>query len=395
MLHFCLFCVTLMRMNKLQLPQPSFESDVTNLIFELEHLRDRNIKGSTPAWLFFDLKDIMHRLESLTSARIEGNRTTIASVVESIIEGETEAKDESMLELRNINDAIEFIEENIARNVIDRPFVCELHKIVVKDLNPALDGSRHPGIYRPNNVEIQKSDYTPPDHVLVPELMDELLSFINVASESRYDLLRTAVAHHRFTAIHPFDNGNGRTVRLLTYAMLTRQRFIDDKGFRLLNPSAIFCMDRQKYYDMLSLTDKGTEAGLLKWCEYVLQGIKTEIDKIDKLLDIDFSLTNIIQPALKLALDKKQINQVEYDILRIATTESPFQAKDVRHLFGTTETARVATSRMLSKLKDQRFIMVHPKYKQRYVLRFSNNYLLRGVMQQLDVYNLLPIRPNA
>lgn len=380
-------------MNTLQMPAPAFQSKITNLIFSLEHMRDRRLHGSTPPWLFFDLKDIMHQLESLTSARIEGNRTTIMSVVESVIEDNETTEDESLKELRNINEAIAFIEAHIMNSAIDRAFISELHKIVVKDLQS--DGSRFPGQYRPTNVEILNSAHTPPDHTAVPALMEELIKFINEDRESQYDLLTTAVAHHRFTAIHPFDNGNGRTVRLLTYAMLTKQRFIDDKGNRLLNPSAIFCMDRQKYYDMLAAADMGTEEGILGWCEYVLTGIKTEIEKIDKLLDADFSIDNIILPSLKLALEKKQINQLEYDILKVATTESPFQASDIRYLFGPGESNRVAASRMLSKLKKERFIMVHPKYKLKYVLRFSNNYLLRGVMRQLDAHDLLPIRADS
>ena len=45
------------------MPEPAFKSKLTQLIFDLEHLRDRTLKGSTPAWLFFDLKNVMHQLE--------------------------------------------------------------------------------------------------------------------------------------------------------------------------------------------------------------------------------------------------------------------------------------------------------------------------------------------
>lgn len=380
-------------MNALAFPQPEFESRLTQLIFELEHLRDRDLKASTPPWLFFDLKDIMHQLESLTSARIEGNRTTIMSVVENVIEGSKPTNDESLMELRNISQAIGFIEDNIKDANIDRAFICELHKIVVKDLTH--DGSRSIGRYRTEDVGITQSSYKLPSHLQVLGLMEELVAFINESTQPQYDLLRTAIAHHRFTAIHPFDNGNGRTVRLVTYAMLTKQRFIDDKGFRLLNPSAIFCMDRQKYYDTLSLADSGSDSNLLTWCEYVLDGMKSEIEKVDKLLDADFAINNIILPALKIALDKKQLNQLEYDILRFATRKSPFQVKDVQSFFGSSDSDRVAASRMVRRLREQGFLMVHPNFKQKYVLRFSNNYLLRGVIQQLDMHDLLPIRPSA
>src|SRR6266403_1572250 len=379
-------------MNALATPQPEFQSRLTQLIFELEHLRDRDLKASTPPWLFFDLKDIMHQLESLTSARIEGNRTTIMTVVENVIEGSKATSDESLMELRNISQAIGFIEDHIKDTAIDRAFICELHKIVVKDLTR--DGSRLAGQYRSEEVSITQSSHQPPNHLQVPELMEELIAFINEHTQPQFDLLRTAIAHHRFTAIHPFDNGNGRTVRLITYAMLTKQRFIDDKGFRPLNPSAIFCIDRQRYYDILSQADAGTDSNLSTWCEYVLEGMKNEIDKVDKLLDASFTIDNIILPALKIALDKKQLNQLEHDILRFATRKSPFQVRDVQNMFGSSDSDRVAASRMIRRLREQGFLMVHPNFKQKYVLRFSNNYLLRGVIQQLDAHDLLPIRPN-
>lgn len=393
MLQYCIKNVTVWCMNTIILPHPEFKSQLTQLIFDLEHVRDLDIRGTTPPWLFFDLKDIMHHLESLTSARIEGNRTTIMSVVENIIEGSKPTQDEQLIELININNAIKFIEDNTLEARIDEAFIREIHKIVVQGLKT--DGSKYPGKYRPHNVSIEKSQHTPPNHIQVPELMQELIEFINDENDKQYDLLKTCVAHHRFTAIHPFDNGNGRTVRLLTYAMLTKQRFIDDKGLRLLNPSAIFCMNRQKYYDNLAIADKGGDQNLLIWCEYVLRGLKVEIGKINKLLDLNFAIDNIILPSLKIALEKKQINNLEYEILRIATKKSPFQVKDIQYLFGPSPSDRVTASRTVRQLKEQRFIMVHPNYKQRYVLRFSNNYLLRGVMQQLDIHNLLPIKPNA
>ncbi|MBK9184423.1 MAG: Fic family protein [Ignavibacteria bacterium] len=51
--------------------------------------------------------------------------------------------------------------------------------------------------------------------------------------------MRIAIAHHRCAAIHPFRNGNGRVVRLLTYAMLIRDGYRIDQG-RIINPTAVF-----------------------------------------------------------------------------------------------------------------------------------------------------------
>ena len=115
---------------------------------------------------------------------------------------------------------------------------------------------------------------------LVPELMHELVEFINRDDKSQYDLIKVALVHHRFGWIHPFGNGNGRTVRLLTYALLLKYGFnVGDYG-RLINPTAIFCCDRDKYYEMLTKADSGTEKGIYEWCLYVLKGLLHERKKI-------------------------------------------------------------------------------------------------------------------
>jgi Fic family protein len=63
--------------------------------------------------------------------------------------------------------------------------------------------------------------------------------------------MKVAQVHHRVGWIHPFKNGNGRVVRLLTYAMLIQYGFNERAGGRVLNPTAVFCNNRDIYYDML------------------------------------------------------------------------------------------------------------------------------------------------
>ncbi len=62
----------------LKMVEPEFGSELTDLIIELDYLRKKSLMGSTHSRVFFQLKHIFHTLESVGSARIEGNRTTIA-----------------------------------------------------------------------------------------------------------------------------------------------------------------------------------------------------------------------------------------------------------------------------------------------------------------------------
>lgn len=114
---------------QLKLIKPSFDSNVTDLIIELEKLRDRKLTGSTPPSIFFQLKSIFHTLESIGSSRIEGNNTTLAEYIETKINSEI-AQGENIKEIKNIEKAMEFVEENIEHYGINRMFLSEIHKLV-------------------------------------------------------------------------------------------------------------------------------------------------------------------------------------------------------------------------------------------------------------------------
>ena len=269
----------------LKLVVPDFRSHLTDLIIELDYLRRKQLSGSTIASVFFQLKDIFHTLESIGSARIEGNNTTILEYIESKL-AEAPTPNQGIREIMNMEEAMSFIDNNLKDVLFNRAFVSELHKKVVEGLFPPPkgEGDPTPGRYRTVSVSINRAVHRPPKPVQVEGYMDELFAFINRANEPKYDLLKMAIAHHRFLWIHPFVNGNGRTIRLFTYAMLVKQGFNVDIG-RILNPTAVFCSNRKNYYRYLSLADTGRDKGILSWCEYVLKGLKDEIEKIDRLLD--------------------------------------------------------------------------------------------------------------
>ena len=127
-------------MEDIRIPDPSWGSNLANIILDLEKLRTKSLGGGVPAYIFFQLKNIFHILETLGSARIEGNNTTLAEYVEKIIENQ-DKKDESNLEIKNLDTAIEFIEENTDETtILNRAFISHIHKILTKDLTPPPNG---------------------------------------------------------------------------------------------------------------------------------------------------------------------------------------------------------------------------------------------------------------
>jgi Fic family protein len=374
----------------LRLVDPPFGSNLNTLILELDYLRKKVIAGTTHPIIFYQLKRIFHFLESIGSARIEGNRTTLAEYVERKIEGSV-SREEKFIEIENNEKALDFIESNIDSHKIERLFLSELHKIVTNDLTPPPngEGSKNPGGYRTDNVAIAGSSHTPPDVSAVPAYMDELFEFINRPDPPQYDLLKVALAHHRFAWIHPFDNGNGRVVRLLTYAMLIKYGFRVNVNGRIINPTAVFCSDREKYYQFLSEADKGDDESLLKWCEYVLYGLRNEINKIDKLLDYRYLLKEVLLPALDIALERKFITDNEHKILSVAVKKQIIQARDLKPFLPNKLPAEI--SRIIRRLIEKKMLQPEQEKARKYVLGFDNNYLLRGIIEMLNKEGFIPI----
>lgn len=374
----------------LKLLEPTFSSSLTDLIIELDYLRKKQLGGSTHPKVFFQLKHIFHTLESIGSARIEGNNTTITEYIETKL-SESKKLPPSIKEIQNIEKAMAFIEENVNDYPINRAFLSEMHKKIVDGLLPPPngEGDTTPGEYRKINLKINQSSHKPPEWLKVDDYMNELIEFVNKEDSPKYDLLKAAIAHHRFVWIHPYGNGNGRTVRLFTYAMLVKTGFKVNAG-RIINPTAVFCSNRNDYYNFLSEADKGTDEGIMAWVEYVLKGLKEEIEKIDKLSDYNFLRKEILLPAINHSLERKYITDVESKILKKVIDLQVIQAADVKEFFIGKANAEV--SRQIKRLIDNKMLSPEKEGTRKYVIRFDNNYLLRSIIKLLGEKGFLPVR---
>lgn len=372
-------------MSEIKLIRPDFDSPLQDAILELEHLRKLpSLNVTTPPQIFLQLKSLFHKLESLGSARIEGNRTTLSQYLSA--KERQDSLSEQINEVVNIESALTYIDENLkAGDPITEIFIRELHQIVVGNLER--EGDRTPGTYRDHQVYISGSRHIPPSPSIVPLLVNELVSFINRKDAPKYDLLKVAIAHHRFGWIHPFGNGNGRTVRLLTYAMLLKYEFNVGIAGRILNPTAVFCCDRDKYYQMLSLADEGTDEGIETWCNYVLQGILEEWKKLDILRDYKQVKEKILFPAIKNAHTKAVISEEDQTILLLAINNKSITVADISKKLEITPSRATYKIR---KLKDNHLLETIQGKSREYTVSLSSHQLIYGVINQLDEFGLIP-----
>ena len=374
----------------LRLLRPSFDSELVGLILSLEELRKKRMELTTHPELFLGVKRLFHSVESIGSARIEGNHTTIADYVESQRGVSTSATEADLLEIENIEHTLRFIEETIDYTPLSKSYLLELHKRVVTGLptGRGQGGDRTPGAFRTGQAIITQSEHRPPTSMAVDSYMDELIDFVTRDDDPRYDLIKIALAHHRFVWIHPFTNGNGRTVRLFTYALLMKYGFRVATAQRILNPTAVFCNDRDLYYNMLMQADMGTDEGLTQWCEYVLGGLKVELEKVDHLAQHAYLSKRILRPAIDTALREGRLSGDDARILHVAVELQIFQNSDLKKLFPQQTPSGI--SKKIRQLIDQRLLVPAPDSQRKYILRLTQNVLTSYIMHQLSQAGFLP-----
>lgn len=374
---------------ELKLCNPTFDSPLVDVVNELEHLRRLQLGGTTPVGVFFQLKHIFHMLESLGSARIEGNHTTLADLVDATVgggDGTMVGDHDQMKEITNIEEAMRYVDEAMEPGApLTETFIRDLHNIAVNALER--EGDRTPGAYREGPVKIAMSSHLPPEAVAVPQYMKELTDFVNTTAAPKYDLMKVALTHHRFGWIHPFSNGNGRVVRLLTYALLIKYGF-NVKDGRVLNPTAVFCNNRELYYQMLGEADTGTPQGIESWCTYVLQGILLELQKVDRLTQYDYIEQKILIPALNMSRSRQLITLDEYHVLLEVVRLKSAKSADLKKIMPKlSDNQRTYQIKRLVELKMLQPIHVGAR---QYAICFTNNYLLRGVIKALTDEGFVP-----
>jgi Fic family protein len=364
----------------LRLLNPRFSSPLLDVLTDLEHLRRLELKPSTPAPVFNQLKQVFHLLESLASARIEGNHTTLADYVEARV-SEADGSADAFQEIANIERAMDEVEAAVLPGApLGEHLLRGLHAMTVQGL--LREGDKTPGAYRSTPVRIAQAEHLPPDALQVPAYMQELLAFVNQGHPPKYDLMKVALAHHRFAWVHPFGNGNGRVVRLFTYALLIKYGFrVSGDDGRLLNPAAVFCADRERYYAMLAQADSGSEAALEAWCTYVLTGIRDELAKLDRLADYAHLTAEVLLPALAHARERQLITATEEAVLKIAVKGRLVKSADLAQaLPGMSSPQR---SYQIRKLVSAGLLRPIQADARQYTLGFSNSLLLRGVVRAL------------
>lgn len=201
---------------------------------------------------------------------IEGNTLTLKETYWVIQQGIT-VKGKSLkdhLEAQNHKEALDYLYELVehgTRQTISEHLIKSLHSLVIQDIDKNIAGQ-----YRKVDVFITGTDHKPPSAIDVPLQMKKLIDWAKNNYKKMNVVEFSAMFHHKFVHIHPFQDGNGRVGRLLMNIFLMQH------GFPL---TIIQKNDRLKYYRVLAAADNNNYRPLILFiAQAILRSLTIYLD---------------------------------------------------------------------------------------------------------------------
>ena len=158
----------------------------------------------------------------------------------------------------------------------------------------------------------EKCIFMAPPAKLVPQLMDELFTWMKEAEKNVHPLILSSVFHYEFVFIHPFSDGNGRMARLWHTAMLSRWKSI----FRYIPIESRIEEFQEEYYEAISRCHAEGESTIF---------IEFMLSQIDKILD---------EVSAQIHEDEGRHTEYIKKLLAVMEYDTPYTAKALMQKLG-------------------------------------------------------------
>lgn len=190
---------------------------------------------------------------SYASNKIEGNPLTENQSNEIIDSDEHRHFLKPEQEIRNYYLALNLLEEKLkVKEKFSKKLILEIQEIVEKGASKekiGLRGEMPPGVlFAVYDSQTGSPDYIPPEYTDIPKLLDKLVEYVNTTDD--HPLIVAAIVHYQLVTIHPFEDGNGRTARLMSGYILDYYGY----GFNGIGSlEEYFAYDPDEYYKSLQM----------------------------------------------------------------------------------------------------------------------------------------------
>jgi hypothetical protein len=280
------------------------------------------------------------------STGIEGNPLSPAQVEEVLRGAAIDADDVHVREVVNYNRALD-----LARAAVARADFEWTHEIIHQVNAAVMDGLPRDtrGDYRGPGDEVYVGVYTGPSPLVVQSLMSELIDWLRRSGRTS-TLVRSALLHLNLIAIHPFNDGNGRTARLLA-AMALMEHGIP--ATELISIEAYLRRNRDEYVEVLQTT-LGTgydpdNHSATDWLDYYTRISLDRLDVRDRVLDALPGDLGVVFAALQDAGDP-----ADWASLLLAARVSRLRTERVATMTGRSAPAARA---MLARIVDRGWLV--------------------------------------
>ena len=241
-----------------------------------------------------------------SSLKIEANSLSLAQV-RDIIDGKTVlGESKEIQEVKNAFAAYERFSEIEPCSIENlKRFHGFMTQYLVQDSGEFRHGEE--GVFSG-----EKCIFMAPPAKLVPQLMDELFTWMKEAEKNVHPLILSSVFHYEFVFIHPFSDGNGRMARLWHTAMLSRWKSI----FRYIPIESRIEEFQEEYYEAISRCHAEGESTIF---------IEFMLSQIDKILD---------EVSAQIHEDEGRHSEYIKKLLAVMEYDTPYTAKALMQKLG-------------------------------------------------------------
>ena len=221
------------------------------------------------------------RREAVLSSRIEGTVASLSDLMSFEALGVVHPDRADVKEVANYVAALEYGLKRLAQLPVSSRLMKELHERLMRGTR-----GEHltPGEFRrsqnwigPPGCSLNDATFVPSPVAEMKEALSDLERYIH-AESNMPPLVRMALIHYQFEAIHPFLDGNGRIGRLLITLLLCAEGLLPQP---LLYLSAFFERHRSEYYRLL--LEVSQRGNWLEWITFFLRGVSEQsVDALNR-----------------------------------------------------------------------------------------------------------------
>jgi Fic family protein len=220
-----------------------------------------------------------------SSTAIEGNMLNTRQVEALVANKNIDAPARDIVEVQNYLKALKYIGQVVEKKqAVTEKVILKIHKLVTSDTLP----DQQSGHYRKEPIYVVRRKFGWPDETVytgptadkVSQLMNNLVLWMQESiKKDIHPIIVAGVVHQELAAIHPFNDGNGRTARALATLVLYKRGYDFRRLFALED---YYNKARPKYYAAINIGKNYDErkVDFTPWLEYFVKGFKEEIDNV-------------------------------------------------------------------------------------------------------------------